>query len=69
MIGPLVEVLKPPVLLQRLAELHTAAMTDDSSVAIGISISWPSTIMLVAIPIGMAMLEIAFSTRRSASVI
>ncbi len=69
MIGPLVDVLKPPVGRHRFAELQTAAMTEDSSVAIGTSTSRPSTVMLVATPTGMAMLEMAFSTSRSASAI
>ena len=46
--------------------LHTAATTDDSSVAIGTSTSRPSTFMLVAMPIGMERVATTFSIMWSA---
>ena len=54
--------MNPPFIFAILAALLAAAMTDGSSIAIGIMHSLPLITKLVAIPIGTDIMPIAFST-------
>ncbi|VVB72294.1 Uncharacterised protein [uncultured archaeon] len=66
MTGPVEEVKKPPASRAILAPLLAAAITDGSSVAMGISTSRPSITKLVAMPSGTWNMPITFSTILSA---
>jgi hypothetical protein len=59
---PPASTVNPPFILAILAALLAAAITDGSSIAIGTKSSLPFITKLVAIPIGIDMTPIAFST-------
>jgi len=64
--GPVLEVKKPPPPRAMRAPLLAAAITEGSSVAIGMRTSWPSITKLVAMPKGTWNIPITFSTIFSA---
>ncbi len=57
----LASAINPPFTLAIFAALLTAAITDGSSMAIGITYSLPFMTKLVAIPIGTDIMPMAFS--------